>query len=107
MLSRIKVIIQFTGGILLIILALWFLTTQFAFISSKMKQVVSTDIPIIKNRLDENSKATEKMKTDMDNLTKNIAAWGDRKKSIKEIETNIDLLTKNVNDKLLQEGKGS
>ncbi|MBW1855948.1 MAG: hypothetical protein JRJ00_14930 [Deltaproteobacteria bacterium] len=107
MLSRIKLIIQFIGGIVLIILALWFLTTQFAFISSKMKQVVSTDIPIIKNRLDENSKATEKMKTDMDNLTKNIAAWGDRKKSIKKIETNIDLLIKKVNDELIQEGKGS
>ena len=107
MLSRIKLIIQFVGGIVLIILALWFLTTQFAFISSKIKHVVSTDIPIIKNRLDKNSKATEKMKTDMDNLTKNIAAWGDRKKSIKEIDTNIDLLTKKVNDKLLQEGKGS
>lgn len=107
MLSKIKLIIQFIGGILLILAALWYLATQFASINSKLKQVVSTDMPTIKNRLDKDSKATEKMKADMDILTSNIAAWGDQKESIKKIETNIDLLTKKINDELIPEKKGS
>jgi len=106
MLSKIKLIIQFMGGILLILAALWYLATQFASINSKLKQVVSTDIPTIKNRLDKDSKATEKMKADMDTLTRNIAEWGDQKESIEKIETNIDLLTKKINDELIPERKG-
>lgn len=106
-LGKIKLIIQFIGGILLILAVLWYLTTQFSSIDLKLKQVVSTDIPTIKNELYKDSKATEKMKAGMDVLTRNIAAWEDQKESIKKIETDIDLLTKKINDELIPERKGS
>ena len=107
MLGKIKLIIQFIGGILLILAALWYLTAQFSSIDLKLKQVVSTDIPTMKNELYKDSKATEKMKADMDVLNRNIAAWEDQKESIKRIETNIDLLTKKINGELISERKGS
>jgi len=104
--SKTKRIIQFIVGIVLILAVLCYLAIQFASINTKLKQVVSTDIPIIKNRLKRGSTATEKMEADMDTLTGNIASWGDYKESIKEIKRNIDFLTKKINDELIPEMKG-
>ena len=105
--SKTKRIIQFIIGIVLILALLCYLAIQFASINTKLKQVVSTDIPIIKNRLKRGSTATEKMEADMDTLSENIASWGDYQESIKEIESNIAILTKKINDELIPERKGN
>ncbi|MCK5514568.1 MAG: hypothetical protein KAJ00_08720, partial [Deltaproteobacteria bacterium] len=63
--SKTKRIIQFIIGIVLILALLCYLAIQFASINTKLKQVVSTDIPIIKNRLKRGSTATEKMEADV------------------------------------------
>jgi len=103
--SKTKRIIQFIVGIVLILAALCYLAIQFASINTKLKQVASTDIPTIKNRLEKSSIATEKMEADMDTLSGNIASWRDYKESIREIERNIEVLTKKINDELIPERK--
>lgn len=105
--SKTKRIIQFIVGIVLILAVLWYLATQFSSIDSRLKQVVSTDIPIIKNRLEKGSTATEKMEAAMDTLSGNITSLGDYNESIKEIERNIEILTKKINDELIPERKGN
>ncbi|MBW1791470.1 MAG: hypothetical protein JRJ14_04255 [Deltaproteobacteria bacterium] len=106
MLSKTKRIIQFIIGIVLILAALYYLAIQFASINTKLKQVASTDIPTIKNRLEKNSKSTEKIKSDIDSLTGNISTWEDYKESISKIERNIEILTKKINNELIPESKG-
>ena len=105
--SKTKRIIQFIIGIVLILALLCYLAIQFASINTKLKQVVSTDIPIIKNRLKRGSTATEKMGADVKSLTGNIATWEDYKESIREIERNIEILTEKINDELIPERKGN
>ena len=106
MLNKIKYIIQFTVGIVFILAVLWYLSMQFASIHSKLKQVVSTDIPTIEDRLEKDSTATEMMQADVNALTGNIATWEDYKKSIREIERNIGILTKKINDEFVPERNG-
>ena len=104
--SKQKLIIQSMVGLILILSILWYLATQFSSIDSKLKQVVSTDIPNIKNRLEKSSKSGEKMESDIDTLTGNITTWEDYKESISKIERNIEILTKKINDELIPERKG-
>ena len=96
--SKTKRIIEFIVGIVLIITVLCYLAIQFASINTKLKQVVSTDIPIIKNRLISGSTATEEIEANVKTLTGNFATWENYKESIREIERNIEILTKKIND---------
>jgi len=104
--SKTKRLIQFIVGIVFILAVLCYLAIQFASINTKLKQVVSTDIPIIKNRLISGSTATEEIEANVKTLTGNFATWENYKESIREIERNIEILTKKINDELIPKSNG-
>ena len=104
--SKTKRLIQFIVGIVFILAVLCYLAIQFASINTKLKQVVSTDIPIIKNRLMSGSTATEEIEANVKTLTGNFATWENYKESIREIERNIEILTKKINDELIPKSNG-
>lgn len=106
MLGKMKRTIQFVVGLLIILAVLWYLTIQFASIQSKLRHVVSTDIPTIQNRLERSSTATEKMEANVQTLTETMAAWDDYNESIRDIEKRMDHLTQKINDAFMPESEG-
>jgi len=111
MYNKIKFVIQLVAAMAIILGALWYLTNRFSFIDAKLDQVISGDMPKIKDALKKNSEGAEKIKTGMDTLTREIINLGDQTESVNKIDTNIDLLTRKINDELISEiaqfGKGS
>jgi len=101
--NKIKFVIQLIGGISIIIGILWYLATQFTSIDMKLNQVVSMDIPEIRNTLEKNSEGTDKIKTGMDDLTQKINNLGDQAASVNKIETNIDLLSRKIDEGVISE----
>lgn len=101
MANKIKFIIQLIGGIAVILGALWYLTTQFALIDTKLDQVVLRDMPKIQNALKKSSEGTEKVRTNLDTLTRAITNLEDQAESVNKIGMNIDLLSQKIDDELI------
>jgi hypothetical protein len=99
--NKIKSILQVTGGIAVMVTALWYLAHQFASIETKLNQVVQGDIPKIQDTLEKNAEMTDVLQTDMHSLTQELNDLGDQVETIKQIETNMDLLTKKINEELI------
>ena len=98
-----KFTIQFLGGIAIIAGTLWYLAGQFASIEAQVEQVISTDIPKIKNDLENNYERTKQIRANMDNIVRTFDTLGDQEESIKKIEKNMDLLTGEIDDKIISE----
>ena len=98
-----KFIIQLSGGIAIIVGMLWYLASQFASIDVQLTQVVSKDIPKIKNDLESHYEKTEQIKTSMDNIARTIDTLGDQAESINNIEKSMDLLTDKIDDEIISE----
>lgn len=106
MLINTKRTIQLVVGLLIILPTLWYMAIQFASVQSKLRHVVSTDIPIIQNRLERSSTATEKMEANLQMLTESMAAWDHYQESINEIEKSMQRLTQKMNDAVIPESEG-
>jgi len=102
-LNKIKFIIKLTGGVAVIVGALWYLAGQFASIDAQLTQVVSIDIPKIKSTFEENSDKTEKIKTDMSNIAQRFNDLGDQAENVKKIEIDIGLLAGKIDDEVISE----
>lgn len=100
--GRIKSILQVTGGIAVMVTALWYLAHQFGSIETKLNQVVTTDIPTLKDTLEKNTEKTDSLQTDLQGLTHELNDLGDQVESVKNIEKNIDLLSKKINEELIE-----
>ena len=98
-----KSIIQVLGGIAIIVGTLWYLAGQFASIDVQLTQVISTDIPKIKEDLDNNYEKTEQIRTNMDNIVRTIDTLGDQAESINKIGKNMDLLTDKIDGEIISE----
>ena len=98
-----KFTIQLLGGIAVIIGTLWYLAGQFASIDVQLTQVISADIPKIKNDLENNYEKTEQIKTNMDNIARTFDTLGDQAESINKIEKSMDLLTDKIDDEIISE----
>ncbi|MCK5422474.1 MAG: hypothetical protein KAJ08_09925, partial [Deltaproteobacteria bacterium] len=98
-----KSIIQLLGGIAIIVGTLWYLAGQFASIDVQLTQVISTDIPKIKEDLDNNYEKTEQIRTNMDNIVRTIDTLGDQAESINKIGKNMDLLTDKIDGEIISE----
>jgi hypothetical protein len=99
----IKFIIQLLSGITIIVGTLWYLAGQFTSIDVQLTQVISTDIPKIKNDLESNYEKTEQIRTNMDNIARTIDALGDQSESIDKIEINMNLLSDKIDDEIISE----
>jgi len=98
-----KFMIQLSGGIAIIVGTLWYLSGQFASIDVQLTQVISTDIPKIKNDLENNYEKAEQIKTNMDNISRTIDTLGDQAESINKIEKNMNLLADKIDDEIISE----
>jgi hypothetical protein len=98
--EKIKLVIQLTGGMVLVCAGWWYLATQFATIDSQLDRVMSADMPTIKKGLDADSKTVEKLQVDMGILTKNIEALEKQKERIRKMQASIELLSQKFDDEL-------
>jgi hypothetical protein len=99
---KIKGILQVIGVVTVVILALWYLTQQFASIETKLTQVVAADIPIIKETLGINSERTDIIKADVSSISHKINDLETRGKAFDKIETNVELITKKIDEELIE-----
>ena len=98
-----KFAIQMSGGIAVIVGMLWYLAGQFASIDVQLTQVVSKDIPKIKNDLESHYEKTEQIRTNMDNISRTFDTLGDQAENINKIEKSMDLLTDKIDDEIISE----
>jgi hypothetical protein len=99
---KIKGILQVIGIVTVVILALWYLTQQFASIETKLTQVVAADIPTIKDTLGKNSERTDRIKADVSSITHKINDLETQGEAFDKIETNVDLITKKIDEELIE-----
>ena len=100
--AKIKGILQVIGVVTVVILALWYLTQQFASIETKLTQVVAADIPTIKETLGINSERTDIIKADVSSINHKINDLETRGEAFDKIETNVDLITKKIDEELIE-----
>ncbi|MBW2222272.1 MAG: hypothetical protein JRF22_07045 [Deltaproteobacteria bacterium] len=92
-----------SGGIAVTVGMLWCLAGQFASIDVQLTQVVSKDIPKIKNDLESHYEKTEQIRTNIDNISLTFDTLGDQAESINKIEKSMDLLTDKIDDEIISE----
>lgn len=98
-----KFIIQLLVGIAIMAGALWYLASQFVAIDGQLSQVISTEIPKIKNDLDSNYEKSEQIKTKMNHMASIMDALADQAESIGNMEKNMGLLTDKMDDEIISE----
>ena len=90
--GKTKTILQVTVGIAVILTAVWFLAYQFASIETQLHQVVTADIPMLKDTLVKNADMTDLLQNDVHHLTQGLHDLGDQVETVKKIATGISQL---------------
>jgi hypothetical protein len=99
---KVKGILQVIGIVTVIIVAIWYLTQQFTSIETKLTQVVSTDIPKLKETLGKNAERADSIRADVNTITRKIDGLETQSAEFDRIETTVDLLSKKMDDELLE-----